>query len=154
MLRISKLTDYGTVVMLYFARVDCLANAKAIAQDTRISLPTVSKILKLLLRAGLLCSVRGVNGGYHLARPASTISIAEILLALEDKPGFTECAQHEGHCSFESFCSMKTHWKVINHAVESVLRSIFLADLVSPSMQPTTVIPTIQWRQVLGEIGE
>ena len=79
MLRINKLADYGTVVMVYLARRDeQLLNARDIAHHTRLSVPTVSKLLKRLTAAGLLNSVRGVAGGYRLQRSAALISVAEI----------------------------------------------------------------------------
>ena len=69
MLRISKLADYGTVVMVYLAKhAQELCNARDIALHTHLAVPTVSKILKRLTGAGLLTSVRGVAGGYRLQR--------------------------------------------------------------------------------------
>ena len=83
MLRMSKLTDYGTVVLT------CLADqhrrsAADVAVNTRLAVPTVSKLLKALTRAGLVVSHRGPHGGYELAREADEISAAEILDALEE----------------------------------------------------------------------
>jgi len=71
MLRISKLTDYGTVILAALASQpeNTRLTAADVAQRTRIGLATVSKLLKSLQRGGLVTSTRGSYGGYHLARP-------------------------------------------------------------------------------------
>jgi FeS assembly SUF system regulator len=132
MLRISKLADYGTVVMVYFAKHEKLSNAKEIARVTHLAVPTVSKILKNLTQAGLLVSERGAGGGYRLQREASRISVAEILYALEEKRGLTECSVHGSQCALEAVCSVKGNWKLISQAVEKALRTLSLAELAMP----------------------
>ena len=91
MLRISRLTDYATVILARLAG-GSLASAADIAERTRIGLPTVSKLLKELQHAGLVTSVRGAHGGYQLARPAGAISAADIIDAVEGPVALTECA--------------------------------------------------------------
>ena len=87
MLRVSRLTDYAAAVMTCMAeREDDILSAVQIAEETRLELPTVSKLLKLLGHAALVESFRGVNGGYRLARRAADISLAEIVVALEGPP--------------------------------------------------------------------
>ncbi len=68
MLRISKLTDYAIVILSYLALDSAkVLSAQQLAEATHLSLPTVSKILKILLAAKLLTSFRGTGGGYQLA---------------------------------------------------------------------------------------
>src|SRR3990167_2694660 len=136
MLRISKLADYGTVVMAFFARHQELFNAKEIALKTHLSVPTVSKILKKLTKAKLLVSERGVDGGYRLQREPKLISVAEILYAIDDKTGLTECSVHGSHCMFEKVCSVRGNWGLISKAVQQALKTISLADLASPEINP------------------
>ena len=94
MLRISKLTDYATVILAEPRRRQPreLQTAAEVAERTRLGLPTVSKLLKSLQRAGLVASARGAHGGYQLARPAGAISAAEIIDALEGPVAITECS--------------------------------------------------------------
>lgn len=134
MLRISKLADYGTVIMAYFAKHKQLFNAKEIAQKTHLSVPTVSKILKKLTQASLLVSERGVDGGYRLQRDPEFISIAEILYSIEESPGLTECCVHDGHCMFETVCGIKGNWGLISQAIQRALKTVSLADLASPKI--------------------
>src|SRR5580658_7091888 len=83
MLRISKLTDYATVILARLAAEPAQRfTAAQIAAETHLAAPTVSKLLKQLHRQGLVASTRGSAGGYLLARPASDISAAQILDAL------------------------------------------------------------------------
>ena len=84
MIRISRMTDYATVLLAALAREpEACLSAPALAERTRIGMPTVSKVLKILQRGGLVRSTRGLHGGYSLARPAQAISAAAILDALE-----------------------------------------------------------------------
>ncbi|MGA0001907.1 MAG: SUF system Fe-S cluster assembly regulator [Steroidobacteraceae bacterium] len=99
MLRISKLTDYATVLLAALsAQPQALHSASGLADRTGIGAATVSKLLKELHRAGLVSSTRGARGGYQLARPPAHISAAEIIDAVEGPVALTECAIHGGHC--------------------------------------------------------
>ena len=131
MLRVSRLTDYATVVMTCIAAHprDVLTTGQ-IADETRLELPTVSKLLKALGHASLVESFRGVNGGYRLARPASDISLAEIVEALEGPIGMTECSLAEGHCDRESQCGVRGSWQQVNSVLDNALRAVSLADML------------------------
>lgn len=138
MLRISKLADYGTVVMVYLAKnTQALSNARDIAAQTHLSIPTVSKILKRLASAGLLLSVRGVNGGYRLARLPAEISVASIIYALEDERGLTECSGGESTCSLQGVCHIQANWRLLSQAIESALEGVSLEALAGPLLTPS-----------------
>ncbi|MBS0357956.1 MAG: SUF system Fe-S cluster assembly regulator [Proteobacteria bacterium] len=140
MLRVSKLADYGSVLMVQLARHrDAVLTATDLAEKTRIKLPTVSKLLKLLAKRNLLESHRGVNGGYGLARAPEEISIAEIIQAVEGKPALTECSFHAGDCALEPICEIRGNWRLISDAVYAALDSVSLAKLANPSMKITSV---------------
>jgi FeS assembly SUF system regulator len=129
MLRMSKLTDYGTMVLAQLAADPSrLATAGEVAEATRLGQPTVSKLLKALVHAGLVLSARGVQGGYVLARPAEQISAAEIIDALEGPVAITECAMGNG-CDLESHCRVASAWQRINLSIRRALQEVTLADL-------------------------
>lgn len=135
MIRIGRLTDYGIVLMTHVAAnpgVD--HSATEIAADARLPLPTVSKLLRLLAREGLLVSHRGAKGGYGLARPAEQISVAGIIGAIEGPVALTLCTtvEHTGDCELEMRCPVRGHWQKINRAVRSALEEVTLADIVLP----------------------
>lgn len=140
MLRLSKLSDYGMVVMTAMARTpQGLRNAADLADEVQIGTPTVSKLLKRLGRAGLVESERGARGGYRLARAPALIDMAQVIAAIEGPIGLTECSVHDGRCGIESSCTLRGNWQVINHAVRGALADISLAQMASP-------INTLQFR--------
>lgn len=140
MLRLSKLTDYGTVIMTYMARSPAAVHtAREIADQIRVALPTVSKLLKLLAQEGLLQSYRGASGGYRLARAPTAISVAEIIRALEGPIGLTECSSSPGVCHQETVCPIRPNWQSINRAILATLERITLAEMVQPPVIANTL---------------
>jgi FeS assembly SUF system regulator len=130
MLRISKLTDYATVILAAMAeQPELVRNAAGLAEQTHIAAPTVSKLLKQLQRKGLVTSTRGLHGGYQLARPATEISAAAILDALEGPVAVTDCSAGHGQCGLESTCSVGRVWQRLNLAIRRSLYEVSLAQL-------------------------
>ena len=152
MLRVSRLTDYAPVVMTCIAAhpADVLSTAQ-IAEETRLELPNVSKLLKALGHAELVDSFRGVNGGYRLARPAGAISLAEIIEALEGPIGMTECSVAEGQCDRESQCGVRGSWQRINSVLDQVLRGITLADMLKPLPSKRKIAVTVKTDEAITE---
>jgi FeS assembly SUF system regulator len=135
MLRMTRLTDYGVVLLTHIARQPdrVTRNAPELAVAAHLPLPTVSKILKILAREGLLVPHRGAKGGFSLARPAEDITVADIIGALEGPIALTECSGHAGErCEIESLCPVSTPWRRINRAVLDALHGITLAEMASP----------------------
>lgn len=134
MLRISKLMDYGTLVLTYMAGTpDKVISAADLASSLGLGPATVSKLLKTLGQHGLVISTRGARGGYALGRPASEISVAQIIDALDDQPfGLTECTATPGVCSVEADCHIRTNWERINGIVRRTLEEVSVADMLSP----------------------
>jgi len=134
MIRMTKQADYGFVLLSRLAgEPGRVANAPDLAGETRLPLPMVSKILKLLARGGVVRSHRGVKGGYSLARPAAEITAAEIVRALEGPVALTVCIENTpGECELEPYCQVRGHWQQINVAIESALERISLAELAGP----------------------
>jgi FeS assembly SUF system regulator len=144
MLRVSRLTDYATVVMTCIAaHPTTVLSTSQIADETRLELPTVSKLLKALSHASLVESFRGVNGGYRLARPASDISLAEIVEALEGPFGMTECTIAQGHCDRESECGVRGSWQKINSVLDNALRAVSLAEMLEPQSPRRKIAVTV-----------
>jgi len=142
MLRVSKLTDYATVVMTALAQAGDgdPVPAVALAERARLEPPTVAKVLKLLAQAGLVSSQRGAAGGYRLAHAPSEITVADIVGAIEGPFGMTECSVHSGLCDHELHCGVRGNWRRISEAVEAALRAVTLADMLAP---PKPVRPRI-----------
>lgn len=132
MLKMSRLTDYGTGVLAYLAGAGARPHStNEVAEVTGLPAATVSKILKLLTRAGLVTSHRGALGGYALARPAAEITAAEVIDALEGPVALTECSIEDRSCELEASCLVGNAWQRINVAIRRALSEITLAELAS-----------------------
>lgn len=134
MLRLSKQADYATMLMSCMAQQpDAVRNVAELSADTRVSAPMVSKTLKLLARDGLIESVRGAAGGYRLARTAESISIADIVNAVEGPIAVTECSGDDSQCALEAHCRVRPHWQIINATIINSLKTLSLAELRRPA---------------------
>ncbi len=138
MLRVTKLADYGIVILTYLAGKGApTANARDVAQKVKLPQPVVSKILKLLARDGLLESRRGIKGGYGLSLRPEEITVAGIIRALEGPIAVTECTDKvHGDCGLETGCPVSTNWHLINRAIHQALERITLAEMTQPLRKP------------------
>jgi FeS assembly SUF system regulator len=137
MLRLTKLTDYGILLLTHMAADDVrLFASNDLSNATHIPSPTVSKVLQALLGAGLLKSIRGAKGGYRLARPAAEVSVREIIDCFEGHIALTECNLDDGECEQLPFCATQNNWKRINGAVRDALDSISLQDMAEKDFMP------------------
>lgn len=137
MIRLSKLADYGIVIMTQLAREQGhedggLRSAHWLADTTAVPQPMASKILKLLSQADLVTSVRGAYGGYTLSDHANDISVAQIIEALDGPIALTECVDDtSGTCGIEMLCPARTNWQRINSAIRDALAGISLDEMTS-----------------------
>lgn len=130
MLRMGKLTDYATVVLASLAQEPARHRAAAdLAESTRLKLPTVSKVLKGLQRAGLVISSRGAQGGYRLARPPEQITATQILDVFEGPIAITECSGAASRCGIERQCRVGGAWQRVNAAIRGALDDTTLYQL-------------------------
>ena len=136
-MRLTSLADYAVVLMSAAARhcgvaqlVDGRLNASRLAQETGVPLPTAQKLMSRLSAAGLLESTRGIGGGIRLARPPASISLADIVEAVEGPLAITSCIEDGNHdCKLEESCTVKPHWNVVNKAIHKALSEVSLSSL-------------------------
>ncbi len=140
MLKMSKLADYGTLILTTMVgQPEQLQSAAEVAAIIRVPVPTVSKILKILTREGLVISLRGVRGGYMLARPPAQISVAQIISAMDGPIGLTECSIASGLCTQESSCPVRANWQRVNRVVLQALEKITLEQMIEPVAEPVDI---------------
>jgi FeS assembly SUF system regulator len=135
MIRLSKLTDYGILLMTQMARHPerTVHTARDLSAETKLPLPTVSKLLKSLANAELLISHRGVKGGYSFAKVPHEISVAQVIVAMEGPIGVTECGGGvPGMCDREAYCPMLSNWQIISNEVRHALENLTIPDLIYP----------------------
>lgn len=134
MMRLSKLADYGILLLVAMVRRGQAGawSAREAAEEVGLPGPIVSKILKTLARVGILASQRGPNGGYRLAFPAEMTTVGQVITALEGPIAITECAEvAECSCEQLSSCLTKPNWLLINGALTDALERITLADMAA-----------------------
>jgi FeS assembly SUF system regulator len=137
MLKLSKLTDYAVVVLVRLSEESGIQTSSGIAATTGVPEPTVAKVLKIMTTAGLVVSQRGARGGYRLARPLATISIAAVIMAINGPIALTACVEHSATvCDASSLCPVKGRWDTVNTAIRDALSAISLTD-----MRPTCFFP-------------
>ncbi len=132
MIRITRLTDYGIVLLSRFAGAEqgAVLSARELSSETGVPLPTTSKILKTLTRAGLLTSHRGTQGGYSLARPPEEVTVSDVIGALEGPIALTDCSgEADGTCDIELTCPVRTNWQRITDAIREALEAIPLTEM-------------------------
>lgn len=144
MLRVSKLTDYGSVILVYMAcRPHEMMSAASLAKGVYLPKSTVRKLLKVLAKNGLLCSGRGRHGGYQLARPAADISLADIISAVEGSIALTECSVRPGLCQTEAHCGIRQNWQGINRIIYQSLAQVSLQQMLQAEYESIPVVPRI-----------
>ncbi len=134
-MRLSSLADYAVVMMSAAAR-HCggiaRLNATLLSEETGVPLPTVQKLVSRLSAAGLIESTRGTGGGFRLSRPPASISLADIIEAVEGPIALTACVDGAAQdCCIDQTCKVKPHWNAVNGAVRGALAGVTLASLSS-----------------------
>jgi len=134
MIILSKLADYGVIVATHLAAYPGRqVTAGTVATETRLPQATVAKVLKALAHAGLVTAARGAGGGYRLARVATSISVAEVVAAIDGDIGLTQCSVHVDECARTTYCPTRPHWAAINRAVGEALSAISLDAMLTPA---------------------
>jgi Rrf2 family protein len=137
MLKLTKKADYGLMAMKHLAEhVDSGAcSAKDVAEAYSIPPEALAKILQRLVKAGLLNSQHGMNGGYTLARDPSRISAFEVIRAIDGPLFITSCVTVRGECDQSGRCTIREPLRRVNQSIEDVLRGISISEMreeVSP----------------------
>lgn len=136
---LSRKADYALLILSYLNEHKTGGTARAVADQFGLSRPFVANILKQLCQQKLVVSHRGVKGGYALARDASTVSLAELLEAIEEDFRLTVCngVETEPHsCEHSNTCTVKGPLAEVHARLVGVLRGVTLADLFDSKAQP------------------
>jgi Rrf2 family protein len=129
-LKLTKKADYGLIAMRFLAeKGSCSCSAKDIAEAHGIPPELLAKILQKLVKAKLLTSQHGTNGGYLLARDARTISALEVIRAIEGPLFLTSCVTTRGECGQTSRCTVREPLRRVSQSIEDVLSKITIGDM-------------------------
>jgi len=131
MLKLTKKADYGLMAMKHLAehaeRGAC--SAKDVAEAYGIPSEALAKILQRLVKAGLLNSQHGMNGGYTLARDPAAISAFEVIRAIDGPLFITSCVTVRGECDQSGRCTIREPLRRVNQSIEEVLRGISILEM-------------------------
>jgi Rrf2 family protein len=131
MLKLTKKADYGLMAVKHLAehaeRGSC--SAKDVADAYGIPQEALAKILQRLVKAGLLHSQHGTNGGYTLARDPGAISAFEVIRAIDGPLFITSCVTVRGECDQSDRCNVREPLRRVSHGIEELLRSITILEM-------------------------
>ena len=131
MLRLSKKTDYGLLALNFLASEAPagVASARVIAEKYEIPVELLAKVMQQMARVGLVAAQKGAHGGYKLGRPASEISLAHIVEAIDGPLAITACGRNDDPCDQYGSCTVRDPlWKVKDRIL-TVLQSTTLAEM-------------------------
>ncbi len=131
MLKLTKKADYGLMAMKHLAEHSDqgACSAKDVADVYGIPPEALAKILQKLVKAGLLHSQHGANGGYALARDPRTITVFEVIRAIDGPLFITSCITVRGECDQTERCTIREPLRRVNQSIEEVLRSISISGM-------------------------
>ncbi len=157
-MKVSALEEYGLRCLVQLARDGAgpgdgrTLAAREIAEREGLSLEYAAQILTALRKVGLVLSIRGVNGGFHLARPANRISVGELFRALDGPFADTICEHFTGQletCANAGDCSVAPIWKELSRRIYGLLDGITLADIAAGQvLTAPTVLPLASLRRM------
>jgi Rrf2 family protein len=144
MLRLSKKADYALMAMKHLALANDRgsASAREIAEHYDIPIELMAKVLQQLARKGLLASHHGTRGGYHLARPAATISVADVIQAVDGPFTVTACSPDDHECGQYSKCNVRDPLWRIKDRILAALGMCSIEEMATdtvPDIVPVTV---------------
>jgi len=134
MLRFSKKADYALIAMTHMAQRSGVGaqSAREIAEAYAIPAELMAKVLQRLARRGLLASQQGTRGGYHLARAASAISVADVIQAIDGPLTVTACSAHQGRCGQFHRCNVRDPLLKIRERIVHALTACSVSELTVP----------------------
>jgi Rrf2 family cysteine metabolism transcriptional repressor len=145
---LSRKADYSLLILSFLNDRAVGGTARAIAEQFGLSRAFVANILKELCQKGFVVSHRGVKGGYSLARPAESISLAELLESIEEGFRLTMCSPdshgvESDSCSHTATCTVKGTMAEVHRRLIEVLRDVSLVELFDPNLARPQGLPVI-----------
>ncbi len=140
-MKLSTRTRYGVRAILELAtgQGEVPMQIKTIAKRQGISLKYLEQLMAILKSAGFVRSIRGAKGGYVLAKPANQIKLSDVFNALEGPVTTVECLENENYCGRTADCVTRQVWAEVQKAIEGVLQSLTLRDLVDRTKDKRTL---------------
>jgi Rrf2 family cysteine metabolism transcriptional repressor len=131
-MKLSTRTRYGIRAIIELAqhKTEEPLQLKVIAQRQNISVKYLEQLITVLKSAGFVRSIRGSKGGYILAKAAEEIRLSDVFKCLEGSVTTAECVEDENYCNKSADCVARDLWVQVERAIEDVLQSVTLQDLI------------------------
>jgi Rrf2 family cysteine metabolism transcriptional repressor len=131
-MKLSTRTRYGVraIIELAASQGEGPMQIKVIAERQDISVKYLEQLMAILKSTGFVRSIRGAKGGYILAKPANQIKLSDVFNALEGPVTTVECVENENYCAKAADCIARQVWAEVQRAIDGVLQSKTLQDLV------------------------
>ena len=147
MLRLSKKADYALIAMKHLAQKSSGApstSARDIAEQYDIPIELMAKVLQRLVRTGLLVSTQGTRGGYTLSRAASTISVADVIQAIDGPVTVTACSTQKNDCEQYRKCSIRDPLWQIRQRIVAALDTVTLAEMATDNLAAAAPVAVVR----------
>jgi len=147
MLRLSKKADYALIAMKHLARKTSGApstSAREIAEQFDIPIELMAKVLQRLVRTGLLVSTQGTRGGYTLSRPSATISVADVIQAIDGPVTVTACSTQKNDCEQYGKCNIRDPLWQIRERIVSALDTVTLAEMATDNVAAAMPVAVVR----------
>jgi len=133
MLRLSKKADYALMAMKHLAQKSGAqsTSAREIAEQYDIPIELMAKVLQRLVRTGLLVSTQGTRGGYTLSRPSASVSVADVIQAIDGPFTVTACSSENNDCEQYSKCSIRDPLWQIRERIAEALGTVTIAEMAA-----------------------
>ncbi len=143
MLRLSKKADYALMAMKHLAvKTDAPSiSAREIAEQFDIPIELMAKVLQRLVQRGLLTSHQGTRGGYQLAKPTTSISVADVIQAIDGPLTVTACSTEDEQCGQFAKCNIRDPLWRIKDRIIAALATVSLAEIAADTPLEETAIP-------------
>src|SRR3954468_15861304 len=143
MLRLSKKADYALMAMKHLARTadsaSASTSAREIAEQYDIPIELMAKVLQRLARSGLLTSHQGTRGGYTLSKSTVSISVADIIEAIDGPLTVTACSTEDEQCEQFKSCNVRDPLWRLKDRIIAALSTVSLAEIASEVPLPSDV---------------
>jgi FeS assembly SUF system regulator len=149
MLRLSKKADYALIAMKHLAQRCAGAqstSAREIAAQYDIPIELLAKVLQRLVRTGLLVSTQGTRGGYALSRSAASISVADVIQAIDGPLTVTACSSEKNDCEQYSKCSIRDPLWQIRERIVAALGTVTLSEMAADTEVATAPVAVVRTR--------
>lgn len=114
---------------------------QTIANDEQIPVRYLEQLMNRLRKSGLVKSIRGARGGYQLTKPSDTITLGEIIEALEGKVAVSNCVEEtkKSGCAYQGLCRFNPFWNELSQSIQNYLNHVYLSDLIQGQWKKNTL---------------